>query len=104
MEKETANVENVETVETVETEAAPGSENAGTGEVEKPVPDVETQRQIESLEQRNTDLEKKLETLVDSVAKLIESGVQIGGALPPRHNEPPKRSESEETLDHLFKE
>ena len=104
MDKETANVENVETVETVETEAATGGDNAGTGEVEKPAPDVETQRKIESLEQRNSDLEQKLETLVDSVAKLIESGVQIGGALPPRHNEPPKRSESEETLDHLFKE
>lgn len=72
-------------------------------EPEKPATDWEAR--AHEAEKRADDITERFNTLMDSVAKLIDAGVVFGAQEPQRHNAAPReKSPSEKALDKLFTE
>lgn len=79
-------------------------------QVEEQVATAEVEKAAD-FEQRYSELEKKfqeqgerLNTLLDSVAKLIEAGANLGANYPQTRIEQREKTASEKSLDNIFRE
>lgn len=82
---------------------AQGEGNTGSAPTTPEATQTDWEAKYNEVVKRNDDLTDKLGTLLDSVSKLIESGVRLGGQAPA---EPPTRqpSKQDKQLDSLIGE
>ena len=70
-------------------------------EPEKPAADWE--KRAKDAEARADEITERFNTLMDSVAKLIDAGLTFGAPEPGRHNPAPReKTPSEKALDTLY--
>ena len=65
-------------------------------------PGVDWEARAKEQAQRADDLEKRFTTLLDSVNRLVESGLTFGGMTEPQTRTPKEKTPSEKALDTIY--
>lgn len=100
MENTQENTQTGATVEEVEESTLDTKDEPERVEPEKPVVDWE-QRAKDAMEQLEAT-QKQLTTVLDSVARLVDSGLTFGGPAEPQTRTPREKTPSEKALDTIY--